>query len=106
MSTDAQKIDPYPDIAPPAGATADVWKGTPPERIVYGASRGIPDYEVNVWTSANQFADGTLDDGSRSEPPTVHREVGASTGMNSDQAKILAAVLLEAADEIDGWASR
>jgi len=102
----AAQINPYPAVAPPAGATADIWEGTPPERIVYSASRGIPDYEVNVWTSANQFADGTLDDGSRTEPPTVHLEVGASTGMNSDQAGILAAVLIEAADEIDGWAAR
>jgi hypothetical protein len=106
MTQTTAPTDPYPDIVPPAGATADIWEGTPPERIVYSASRGIPDYEVNVWTSANQFADGTLDDGSRTEPPTVHLEVGASTGMNSDQARILAAVLIESADEIDGWATR
>jgi hypothetical protein len=104
--TTAAQINPYPAVAPPAGATADIWEGTPPERIVYGASRGIPDYEVNVWTSANQFADGTLDDGSRTEPPSVHLTVWACTGMNSDQAKILAAVLLEAAAEVDGWAAR
>jgi len=98
--------NPQPDVAPPAGTTADIWEGTPPERIVYSANRGIPDYDVTVWTSANQFADGTLDDGSRSEPPSVHLNVWASTGMNSDQARILAAVLIEAADEIDGWAAR
>jgi hypothetical protein len=106
MTTATAPTNPYPDVAPPAGATADIWEDTPPERVVYSASRGIPDYEVNVWTSAIQFADGTLDDGSRSEPPSVHLTVWASTGMNSDQARILAAVLIEAADEIDGRVAR
>lgn len=106
MTQTTAPTNPFPDVAPPAGTRADIWEGTPPERIVFGADRGIPDYEVNVWTSANQFADGTLDDGSRTEPPTVHLEVGASTGMNSDQARILAAVLIGAAEEIDGWVAR
>jgi hypothetical protein len=64
------------------------------ERVVYGANRGITDYDVIVWTSAVQYADGTLDDGSDSEQPSVHVDIAAANGMSSSQARELAVLLV------------
>jgi hypothetical protein len=62
--------------------------------VVYGANRGITDYDVIVWTSAVQYADGTLDDGSDSEQPSVHVDIAAANGMSSSQARELAVLLV------------
>jgi hypothetical protein len=99
--------NPIPDVPLPTGATvADSWESDPGHRVIMGATRGVTDYDVVVWTSAVQYTDGALDDGGDSEPPSVHVNFGDSRGMNSDQARELAAALLEAAAEIDGWEQR
>jgi hypothetical protein len=57
-----------------------------------------------VWTAATQFADGTLD--VDRDPPTVNIDgLIWEHGLSSAQAPELAATLIEAADEVDGWAA-
>ncbi len=98
------------DVAPPAGTDADIWvhDRTRPYRVVFGVSRGLAGRDdVLVATTAVQFEDGSLDDGSEVEPPHVFVETNRDRGLTSAQARQLAAHLLDdAANEIDGWAAR
>jgi hypothetical protein len=95
----------FADVALPAGAVfGDAWEGDDLKRIVMGPDRGITDSGVIVWTSAVQSAQGRITS-EQPEPPQVHIEGGA-LGLNSDQARELASVLLEAADEMDSWSSQ
>lgn len=89
-------------ITPPAGTTADTWQ---PEnyRIVYGPRRSLPSREdFTVTTTAVQHGDGRIDDGSPLEPPHVYLD-HPDRGLTAGQARALAALLLDAAAEIDGW---
>jgi hypothetical protein len=99
----------YPDVAPPAGASAiDDWQADDPQpsRVVIGSYRTVTDHNLRVSTSAVQWADGSIDDG-RVEAPHIYVEaLGESNPLNSDQARELAAVLLVAAAEVDGWMAR
>jgi hypothetical protein len=96
-----------PTVPLPVGAVkADDWEsrgGEMPYRIARGADRGVDGVPSTVvWTSVVQFADGTLDDGSRTEPPSVHVE-NPDRGLTSAQARQLARLLISAADEVDRW---
>jgi hypothetical protein len=93
-----------PDVPLPAGAEADVWDDG--GRTIRGPLRGVDGYDLIVWTAAEQFADGSIDVDGEVEAPNVLVENHAARGMTSDQARELAAVLIEAADEIDGWAAK
>jgi len=88
-----------PDVAPPAGTIPDVWEGNPAQRVVAGINRGIDGHDIVVWTATVQCADGSL-----REPAQVHVELSHDDAMTADQARALAAELIEAADEIDRWA--
>ncbi|MGO9151757.1 hypothetical protein [Mycobacterium sp.] len=95
----------YPNVPLPAGAVfGNIWEGDDPERVITGPNRGITDSDVFVRTTAIQRADGRIDV-EPNEPPLVHIE-GDTDGLNSDQVRELATVLLEAAAEMDGWATR
>jgi hypothetical protein len=75
--------------------------------VLYGVSRGITGRDdVIVGTTALQFSDGSVDDGSGHEDPHVYAETNSDSGLSSGQARGLAAVLLEAAAEVDRWAGR
>jgi hypothetical protein len=90
----------------PVGAVfANVWEVDDPLplRLVTGPNRGVTGSDVHVWTSAIQWADGGIAQ-QQPEPPRVH--IGGEIELSSDQARELAAVLLDAADEIDRWATR
>jgi hypothetical protein len=98
---------PVPDIPLPAGAEfGDEWDPDDLHRVIMGAERHVTDSDVVVWTSAIQFADGSIDDAAcGGESPQVN--LGGNHGeLNSDQARELAAAILEAANEIDGWTAR
>lgn len=100
---------PHPDVPLPAGALeADTWQALDrqPYRVVFGASRDVTDHAACVSTSAIQWADGNLDRGVIEAPGLVILSGGESEPFNSDQARELAAALLEAASELDGWAAR
>jgi hypothetical protein len=94
-------ITPTLSVPLPAGAVyGDNWEGDAPERVVTGPRRGITDTHLTVWTSAIQRADGRIN--TEQEPPLVHIDDQQREGpLNSNQARGLAAILLEAADEME-----
>ena len=97
----------YLNVPLPTGVAAvDDWQPNDPlpYRVVLGAGRGVTDHTVRVQTSAIQFADGRIDDGRIKAPTLTISHAGYNgRGLSSTQARELAAVLLEAADELDGW---
>ena len=73
--------------------------------MLLGELRGIDGVDidrVSVQPTAVQFADGRIDDGGVHEPPHVYLGDDALT---SPQARELAPLLVEAADEVDGWSA-
>jgi hypothetical protein len=97
----------YPNVALPTGVAAvDDWRPNDPlsYRVVLGAGRGVTGHNVVVQTSAIQFADGRIDDGGIVAPSvTISHACDNGRGLSTTQARELAAVLLEAADELDRW---
>ena len=96
------------DVSVPPGARPDTWQDDVPQpyRILFGEVRGIDGKDiddVSVQPTAVQFSDGRVDDGSVHQPPHVYLCDDGLTGM---QARELAALLIAAADEVDGWAAR
>lgn len=75
-------------------------------RVVQGVDRKVTDHQLSVSTSAVQWADGSIDDGRIEAPHVYVFDLGESTPLNSDQARELAAALLLAAAELDGWTNR
>jgi hypothetical protein len=70
--------------------------------VLLGEVRGIDGVDTDlvcVQVTAIQHADGRIDDGMH-EPPHVYLRDDALT---ATQARELAALLVEAADVIDGW---
>ena len=97
----------YPNVPLPTGVAAvDDWQPNNPlpYRVVLGAGRGVTDHNVVVQTAAIQFADGRIDHGGIVAPSvTISHTCYNGRGLSSTQARELAARLLEAADELDGW---
>ena len=96
--------NPYPTISLPAGAEWDGdWQPDEPQayRIIYGADQSVEGHDLTMWTTATQYADGSID--IDSEPPTVNLQVSWDKGLTSDQARELSALVLKAAADIDRW---
>jgi hypothetical protein len=101
--------DPHPDVALPAGArTLDTWQADDPQpyRVILGADRKVTDHRLTVSPSAVQWADGTIDNGAIEPPQIFVFNLGESDPLNSDQARELAAVLLEVAAQLDLWTAK
>jgi hypothetical protein len=95
----ATQTNPYPNIAPPAGAS---WVGDwQPEgyRIVFGPTRTVAG-EVKVYTSAAQISDGTVDQGGKVEPPMLHVDNIGAVGLTTVQACALLGVIADALAEL------
>lgn len=92
----------YPDIPVPLGADfADDWQ---PERyrMVYGRRRDVAG-EIEVSTSLEQLADGTINRSSeRGGPPLVHVHTTGACGLTTEQARALIGEIRDAVDELDG----
>ena len=92
--------NPIPDVPLPAGAVdCRDWEDTEtrPWRTVAFVSRRVTDHQAHIEMCACQYVDGNLDD-------FEIVIVGADfEKLNSDQAREMAAALLEAAAELDGW---
>jgi hypothetical protein len=72
MTTTTAQINPYPDIAPPAGARPiEDWQAIEPQpyRVVIGDDRTVTDHKLRVSPTAIQLADGSIDDGTTIEAP-------------------------------------
>jgi hypothetical protein len=108
--------DNAPTVALPAGAVAaDIWDSTdPPQRVISFGCRGIngttaeygielnDDEPAAVYTAAIQYADGSVYLGEdRVQQPSIHVDTAPSCALTTDEARRLAALLVEAADKID-----
>jgi hypothetical protein len=104
--------NPLPNVPLPVGAVrAEEWQpdGNRYYRTFWAEERRLGD-AIEVWADGVQHDDGRIDDGSEARvfgPPAV-RVAGLSweDGMSSAAARHLADVLVMAADELDGWATR
>ncbi len=106
LTTTTPTTEPVP--LPLGARTFDTWQDDDPQpyRVILGADRTVTDHKVRVSPSAVQWADGSVDDGHIEAPHVYVFELGEGAPLNSDQARELAAALLEAAAEVDGWAVR
>jgi hypothetical protein len=89
-----------PDIPLPRAAEhAALWEAdTPmPSRTIYGIQRTVTDSGTWLESCGSQWADGSIDD-----EPSIDLHHDDRT-LNSDQARELAAALLQAAGDLDGW---
>ena len=59
---------------------------------------------LEVCTVGFQLPDGSVDTGEN--PPGVHISTYSDDDLTTDQARTLAAMILEAAEQADGWAAR
>jgi hypothetical protein len=95
------------DVSLPDGARAlEAWQDDEPQpyRVICSDTRNVDGTTyTTVQATAIQLADGRVDDGSVHEAPHVYLGDNALT---SDQARNLAALLVDAADKADGWAGR
>ena len=90
-------------VSIPAGSTADDWQ---PEqyRTVYGPRRTVPGREeFGVTATAAQLRDGSIDNGTIIEAPQVYLNA-PERGLTAAQARSLAGLLLDAAQQLDSWA--
>jgi hypothetical protein len=98
--------NPYPAVSPPPGATAnDDWQADDHQPIGWSPVLTVTDHKLYVSTSAVQWADGKVEDGTIEAPLVYVFDLGENAPLNSDQARELASVLLEAATEVDRWAA-
>jgi hypothetical protein len=97
---------PNPQVPLPPGAQGDIWADDDPQayRVIYGVPRGVTGHELALQTSALQYADGSIN--TTDDPPRVSLDIHYDAGLTSAQARELAASLIEAADEVDGWVAR
>jgi hypothetical protein len=97
------------DVPLPAGATfVGNWDwdgGAMPYRFVTFTDRTITDHPARVSPHAFQYADGSLASAGEEAPGIAVLEASIHP-LNSDQARELAAALLAAAAEIDGFSTR
>jgi hypothetical protein len=98
---------PTPDVPLPAGAMSlGDWVADDPHpawRLIEAPYRGIDGYQAIVRPEAIQYADGSLDIGR--DGPTVNVHILEDNGMTPQQARALAALIVEAADQADAWAA-
>jgi hypothetical protein len=103
--------NPHPDVPLPAGAVADpdAWEFWDNEFRIFQAPDGVildaTGRKIGeVRTLGIQFPDGSVD--TDENPPSIDVCTYTDAGLTAEQARALAALLVEAADQIDGWAGR
>lgn len=95
------------DVIPPplpSGATGSTgWEidEGDPSRVICGDARGADGHDLTVQLSAIQYQDGRLD--TVREPPSVYIDGFGDCGLSIVQTRAFAALLTEAADELDRW---
>jgi hypothetical protein len=103
--------NPFPDVPLPAGAVVDddawaLWDNEcrmfrGPDRVVLN---GAAEIVAEVRTTGMQLPDGSVDNGE--DAPTIDIYMSIPGDLGSAEVRKLAAMLLEAADQIDGWVTR
>jgi hypothetical protein len=88
------------DVPVPAGVDL-VCHWEEAQRTIFGHDRTVTDSDLRVYPKATQVSSGAIDDGN----VEVARGERCGFVLNSDQARELAAALLESADQIDRWAA-
>ena len=104
--TTTSLTNPPPDVAPPPhAADVDDWDRTG-ERYVHGVDHHITDSDLAVFTTCFQNRDGSIqgDAAEGDEGPRVFLDQGVD--LNADQARELAALLLDLAAQVDRWVTR
>ncbi|WP_373199859.1 hypothetical protein [Mycobacterium marinum] len=95
---------PHPNLPAPAGAEYVGPWDCDGYRDISGPDRTVTDHKVRINTLCLQASDGTV---SELWVRCYERDVEPEElVLDSDQARELAAALLEAAAEIDGWAGQ
>jgi hypothetical protein len=94
--------NPHPDIPTPSGIEMVCQGDLDGHRDLFGFDRTVTDHAVRVYAFGSQAPDGTVYD------LGVYLADGENSGptLNSDQARELAAALLEAAAELDRWGGK
>jgi len=95
---------PHPDVPLPPGAEISLnwrqWDHEGRERILRGRERSVSGHEAEVVTHAKQGRDGRITE------PCIGIFLDRNDDFSSDSARELARLLLEGADELDGWAAK
>ncbi|SEH83373.1 hypothetical protein SAMN04489835_4680 [Mycolicibacterium rutilum] len=92
---------------PPGAHTLSTWADWDHHyRIVWTEDRSVDGHEATVRGAAIQMPDGHIDDGTLEEAPGVHFEFASAVDMTTEQAREFAALIVETADLLDGWAAR
>jgi hypothetical protein len=103
------RTTPLPDVPLPVGVASvgdwDACGAGMPYRFITFAERTVTDHPARVSPHAFQCADGSLAAGGEEAPGIAVLDASIQP-LNSGQARELAAALLEAAAELDGWAGR
>jgi len=68
-------------------------------RVINGRTRVLKAHLGEVETSALQYADGSIN--TTDDPPRISVNTYTDDGLTSSEARDLAAMLIEAADELD-----
>ncbi|OBK65855.1 hypothetical protein A5653_02805 [Mycobacterium colombiense] len=92
--------------APPPGFDGGEWRAgrilsrdeTRAWRLVYRHAQKVTDHDAYACVRAIQYSDGSLD-----EVEILANGADSDSPLNSDQARELAAALLESAAEVDRW---
>jgi len=95
-------------VGPPAGADLvcewETCRSLTRYRVIFGADRFVTDTQVRVYATVVQLADGSIDQCTVEEPSVNVSDSECDVPpLNLDQARELAALLLEAVREIEGW---
>jgi hypothetical protein len=98
MPTTETTNNPYPDIPLPAGIEKASGRDIDGYRGFYGFDRTVTDHKVRVYALGSQSTDGTI-----SGLVVVADGEARGFDLNTDQARELAAALLEAIAELDAW---
>ncbi len=104
-----------PAISAPPLTTTSEWFDLDdcPWRFIYGKQHTVTEGADNQWRSgeiavqaeATQYATGRLTDPQETEAPGIKVDILSDDRLTPDQARRLAAALVAAADEVDGWNS-
>jgi hypothetical protein len=109
VPSESNKVQPDPvDIPRPEWTKwADTWGcNSRGERYIRGVDYHVTDSDLTVCTSCFQNTDGSIQGDTREGEEGPRVCLDGVVDLNADQARELAALLLDLAAQIDGWVTR